>query len=156
MDPERPTSKPVSPSQPIDALNHGASVLREHIALCREYLTLVERENHALGGSDTFDAGAFNQGRSSLMPRLDQSSDRLQKFRVAWQALTEDQRKQQPEVANLVRQAQDVAMKILVLDRENEQHLLRRGLLTPHQLPAAQRQRPRFIADLYKRGGAQG
>jgi hypothetical protein len=124
--------------------------------LCREYLGLVERENHALSGSNPFDAAAFNQGRQSLMSRLSQSSESLQQFRAQWQELTDDQRNQQSEISTLVRLAQDLAMKILVLDRENEQHLLRRGLLTPQQLPSAQRQRPHFIADLYKRGGGQG
>jgi len=45
-------------------------------------------------------------------------------------------------------------MKIVLLDRENEQALLRRGLVPPTQLPSVNRQRPHFVAELYRRGGS--
>ena len=41
--------------------------------------------------------------------------------------------------------------KIILLDRENEQGLLRRGLVPPRELPSVNRQRPHFVADLYRR-----
>jgi len=40
------------------------------------------------------------------------------------------------------------------LDRENEQALLRRSLVPARQLPSVNRQRPHFVADLYRRQGA--
>ena len=45
-------------------------------------------------------------------------------------------------------------MKIVLLDRENEQALLRRGLVPTTQLPSVNRQRPHFVAELYRRGGS--
>jgi len=42
-------------------------------------------------------------------------------------------------------------MRIIVLDRENEQALLRKSLVPPRHLPPANRQRPHFVADLYRR-----
>ncbi len=42
-------------------------------------------------------------------------------------------------------------MKIIVLDRENEQVLLRKGMVPARHLPSADRQRPHFVADLYRR-----
>ncbi len=54
----------------------------------------------------------------------------------------------------MLRQNQDLIMKIIVLDRENEQGLLRSGLLPDCQLPSANRQRPRFVADLYRRNSS--
>ncbi len=42
-------------------------------------------------------------------------------------------------------------MKIIVLDRENEQALLRRGMLPSRSLPPVQRQRPHYVADLYRK-----
>ncbi len=54
----------------------------------------------------------------------------------------------------LLRQNQDLTMKIIVLDRENEQNLLRRGLVPARELPSVNRQRPHFVADLYRRQGA--
>jgi hypothetical protein len=47
-------------------------------------------------------------------------------------------------------------MRILMLDRENEQALLRRGLLGPRHLPSHNAQRPHFVAGLYQRQGMGG
>jgi hypothetical protein len=50
-----------------------------------------------------------------------------------------------------MRQNQDLLMKILVLDRENEQALLRHGLVPVRDLPSVNRQRPHFVAQMYRR-----
>jgi hypothetical protein len=42
------------------------------------------------------------------------------------------------------------------LDRENEQLLLRRGLIPPKHLPPVQRQRPHYVASLYQRHHSNG
>jgi hypothetical protein len=42
-------------------------------------------------------------------------------------------------------------MKIILLDRENEQSLLRRGMVPARELPSVNRQRPHFVADMYRR-----
>ena len=47
-------------------------------------------------------------------------------------------------------------MKIIMLDRENEQSLLRKGMIPVQQLPAAQRQQAHFVTELYRRQGAKG
>ena len=44
-------------------------------------------------------------------------------------------------------------MRIIVLDRENEQTRLRKGTVPARHLPSPNRQRPHFVADLYRRGG---
>ena len=54
-------------------------------------------------------------------------------------------------MAGLLREIQDVIMKVIFLDRENEQALLRKGLVPAKHLPSANRQRPHFVADLYRR-----
>jgi len=43
------------------------------------------------------------------------------------------------------------AHQVLLLDRENQQALLRRGLLPARHLPAAAVQRPHCVADAYRR-----
>jgi hypothetical protein len=50
-----------------------------------------------------------------------------------------------------LRQSQDVVMKIVLLDRENEQAMLRGGLIPVSQLPSLNRQRPHFVSDCYRR-----
>ena len=49
-----------------------------------------------------------------------------------------------------------VSMKVetkLAVNAENEQQLLRRGLLPPQSLPAAEQARPHYVVGLYQRHG---
>ncbi|MDB6031098.1 MAG: hypothetical protein JWM16_1436, partial [Verrucomicrobiales bacterium] len=93
----------------------------------------------------------FYQSRKNILPFLDQSLTRLKKHRIDWQRLSPEERAEFPQIATLIRSSQESINKILVMDRENEQLLLRRGLLPPNKLPPAQQQRPHFVADLYRR-----
>jgi hypothetical protein len=127
--------------------------LRGHLALCQEVLALVESESQALRRPDTSLAFATYQAKKNLLPRLNQSLNQIRQHRANWRQLDAAQRARFPEVPELLRQNQDLIMKIIVLDRENEQALLRRGLVPPQHLPPAQRQRPHYVADLYRRQG---
>ena len=126
--------------------------LDQHQAICQEMLALVQGEGVALRNQQyAASAQKFDQGRKSLLPALAKSVDKLRQHRLRWQKLPTGQRAQHPEIAARLRQAQDALMKILTLDRENEQLLLRQGLVPPTKLPSANRQRPHFVADLYSR-----
>ncbi|HEX3719753.1 MAG TPA: hypothetical protein VH595_17510 [Verrucomicrobiae bacterium] len=128
--------------------------LNEHLALCQEILNAVESEGQALRRADQPSLFEHYQIKKNLLPRLIQSLDGLRKHRVNWQSLNLDERARHPEVAALLRKNQDLTMKIILLDRENEQILLRRGLVPPREIPSVNRQRPHFVADLYRRQGA--
>ena len=148
--------------------------LRQHHAICQQLLAIAEREGVALrgvGGRDRANAesspglgssvsapanGArdFYETRQSLYPQLEASVERLKLHRAAWQQLSPSQRALHPEVSSLLRLTQDLIMKVLVLERENEQMLLRNGLIPPAHLPSVNRQRPHFVADLYRRGAS--
>lgn len=127
--------------------------LRGHLALCEEIFALVQKESQALAHSDGGLSFESYQAKKNLLPRLNQSLNQIRQHRATWQKLAPDERAQYPDVPGLLRQNQDLIMKIIVLDRENEQALLRKGLVPPKQLPPAQRQRPHFVADLYRRQG---
>ena len=128
--------------------------LRQHEALCEELLAVVTSENGGRRGIDPVPAAETFRAKRELLPRLDQSVERLRAHRLHWQRLDPAERALHPEVAALLRQNQDLIMKIIVLDRENEQGLLRSGLVPARQLPSANRQRPHFVADLYRRNSA--
>jgi flagellar biosynthesis/type III secretory pathway chaperone len=128
--------------------------LQQHLAVCQELLLVAEREGQTLRRPDQPSLFDLYQQKKSLLPRLNQSLDGLRKHRVNWQRLSLDERSRQPGVGSLLRKTQDLIMKIIVLDRENEQALLRRGLVPPRELPSVNRQRPHFVADLYRRQGA--
>jgi DNA-directed RNA polymerase subunit H (RpoH/RPB5) len=42
-------------------------------------------------------------------------------------------------------------MRVLVIGRENEENLLRRGLVPPRSLPRAEQSQPNFVALTYQR-----
>jgi flagellar biosynthesis/type III secretory pathway chaperone len=127
--------------------------LTEHLGVCQELLQATEQEGQALRRADKPSLSDFYQRKKNLLPRFDQSLDCLRKHRVDWQRLSLDDRAGWPEIGILLRKNQDLTMKIIVLDRENEQALLRRGLVPPRELPSVNRQRPHFVADLYRRQG---
>ena len=126
-----------------------AERLRVHQALYQELLQLVEQENQALRGSDS--SYAFCQRRRQLLPELTRTLEELKTDRQLWLDLDPVERRHFPEMSVLMRACQDLIMKVIVLDRENEQTLLRRGLLPASRLPAAQGQQPHYVAQLYRR-----
>jgi hypothetical protein len=129
-----------------------AQDLRAHLALCHELLDFERRENQALRETEPAAfAFEFDLFRKALLNRLDESLARLKKHRAAWQRLGPAERLRHRDIGTLLQQNQDAIMKVVVLDRENEQARLRRSLIPPNQLPAANRQRPHFVAQLYRR-----
>lgn len=131
-----------------------AKDLKEQLRLYLEILAIVEKENVALKASDSNEEAAA--ARKQVLPDLEASLENLKKHRERWLKLSEPKRAEHPEIAGLLRQNQDVIMKIIVLDRENEQALLRKGLVPPKHLPSAKKSQPHYVADLYKRGGGAG
>src|SRR5258707_3336941 len=110
--------------------------LRLHHTLCQQILALVEKETAALRGSDfCLAAPEFHQRRKHLLPQLEQSVERVRLHRHTWQQLPPAARALHPQITPLLQLVQDLIMKILVLDRENEQLLLRKGLLPSAHLP---------------------
>ena len=128
--------------------------LESHLTICRELLAIAQGESQALRREDNPSLFEYYQLKKNLLPRLNQTLDSLRKHRVHWQGLSLDERARQPEIGPLLRRNQDLAMKFILLDRENEQGLLRRGMVPPRQLPSVNRQRPHFVAELYRRQGA--
>jgi hypothetical protein len=138
-----------APSSPAEI----AAELKSRLVLCQEILQLVEQEGQSLRDGGDPSLFNFHQRRKNLLPRLNQSLDSLRRHREHWQHLSVGDRARHPEIAALLRQNQDLTMKIILMDRENEQSLLRRGLVPARELPSVNRQRPHFVADLYRRQG---
>ncbi|HYG23429.1 MAG TPA: hypothetical protein VEH04_11650 [Verrucomicrobiae bacterium] len=136
-----------TPEFVVQLSNH----LRDHQLLCDEILTLVTRESQALADSGEYQPFEFYQGRKALLSRLDQSLNLLRTWRQAWQRLDSRERAQYSEVKALLQTAQDALVRILQLDRENQQALLRRGLLPPQHVSNFAGQSPHYAAQLYRR-----
>jgi flagellar biosynthesis/type III secretory pathway chaperone len=125
--------------------------LREHQSICRQLLTLVEEESQALRRDETDALQEITDVRRSLLPGLSDSLERVRQHRNHWQMLTQAERGTQPEIPFLIRQTQDLIMKAILLARENEQGMLRRGLVPARELPSANQNRPHYVANLYRR-----
>ena len=125
--------------------------LRSYLALCEEVLALTQRENRALSGQTDYRPFDFLQARKGLLPKLKEAFISLQSWRQTWHQFSPDERASQVEVKTLFQTAQDMLMKVLLLDRENQQALLRRGLVPAKHLPQVAAQKPHFVASVYKR-----
>lgn len=130
-------------------------LLRSNLRLYGELLAIVEAEAEALRSADGNPPQLAYGAKKDLLPRLSATLDPLAECRTAWQAMDAAVRARHSEISDLVRRNQDALMKILLLDRQNEQALLRHGLVPPKELPSVNRQRPHFVADLYRRRGGQ-
>jgi len=128
--------------------------LNAHRALCDKILHLVEKESVLLRSENPAEATDLRTERKNLLAELDVSLDKIREIRIGWLKLEPVQRHGHPEIAELLRENQNLIMKILVLDRENEQTLLRHGLVPPRHVPSANRQRPHFVANMYQRNAA--
>ncbi len=128
--------------------------LRGYLSLCEEVLALAGRENQDLAAPADYQPFEFHQGRKALLSRLDEALNLLRTWRQAWQRLDAAERARHSEVKLLLQSVQDALVRILVLDRENQQALLRRGLVPARQVPAFASQPPHYAAQLYRRHGS--
>ena len=124
--------------------------LRAHLTLCGELLAVVQREHQQLKAGQVDDLNGLLQAREGMLERLTHAQETLFAHKETWMALNPAQREKHPAIAALIRQDLDLIMKIVSLDRENEQLLLRHKLVPANHLPPAQRQNPNLIAQLYK------
>lgn len=127
------------------------SDLRTYLGICDEALALATRENQALTGSGEYQSFEFFQLRTSLLPRLESALVQLRKWREIWLRVSPAERAGCSEVKVLFQSVQGLLMKQLMLDRENQQALLRRGLVPSRHLATAAVQQPNYVANVYKR-----
>jgi len=125
--------------------------LHTYQAICDEALTLTTRENQALATAGEYQPFEFYQVRRGLLPRLETALVQLRKWREIWLRVSPAERAGCSEVKVLFQSVQGLLMKLLLLDRENQQALLRRGLVPPRHVAAAAVQQPNFVANVYKR-----
>lgn len=131
-----------------------ATDLREHLGICHECLALFTVENRMLRNSATWQPQQLHEQRMRLLPRLESVLIKLRTAREAWSKISNAERGRSGEINNLFQELQSLLPRILMLDRENQQEMLRRGVLPPTQLPSARAQQPDFVGGLYRRHAA--
>jgi len=125
--------------------------LKTHRNLCEAILALASKENSELRAQPENSNPERVGQRKKFLAQLTDSLNKIREHRIAWMRLEPSVRQGHPEIAELLRENQNLIMRILVLDRENEQALLRKGLVPLRHVPSANRQRPHFVASMYQR-----
>lgn len=128
-----------------------ADDLEAHRKLCEGILALAERESASLNSAAERPEAELGASKKKFLAQLARSLDKIREHRIAWSRLEPAIRQGYPEIAELLRENQNLIMRILVIDRENEKGLLRKGLVPNKQIPSAARQQPHFVANLYRR-----
>lgn len=131
-----------------------AADLENHRKLCETILSLVESESSRLRADDSISAPDLIATKKNFLAQLSESLNKIREHRMAWLQLEPAVRQGYPEITELLRETQNLIMKILVLDRDNEQAMLRKGLVPARHVPPASRQRPHFVSSIYQRHSA--
>ncbi|MBI4659419.1 MAG: hypothetical protein HY735_11310 [Verrucomicrobia bacterium] len=136
----------VQMSEPLETL---VDELRQYFKICEDIHSIVRRENQYLNSKEPHGIHQFQQARKDILERLTDAQMRLSVHKTSWLRVPSHVRSKRPEVGHLIRQTLDLIMKTIVLDRENEQLLLRHQMVPHNRLPSANRQNPHFVARLY-------
>jgi hypothetical protein len=132
------------------------SDLREFARVCEEALSLAQREHQALSGQGAYEHREFHQRRAELLPDIESLVKKFRGHRAAWRQLPQSQRDRFEELKRLFQSIQNLMMRVLVLDRENQQAMLKRGLVPVRHIPEAAARQPHYVADLYRRNSLAG
>ena len=128
-----------------------AGALQEHLGVCADLLLLAQKEAEALRQPGPFPAAQIQAERKDLLARLESSSRLVASQRNRSGQLNALGCESPTELVDLVRTTLDTIMRVLVIGRENEESLLRRGLLPARSLPRAEQSQPNFVALTYQR-----
>jgi flagellar biosynthesis/type III secretory pathway chaperone len=109
-------------SEPLESF---VDELKQYFEVCDEINKVVRRENQALRSADPKTVYEFQESRKELLERLTGAQMRLGVLKTSWLRVPASTRAQRPDIGTLIRQTLDLIMKTIVLDRENEQLLLR-------------------------------
>jgi len=136
-----------------DLASRLAADLKAFRLLCEDVLSLMTRESIALAGSVPYTPTDFSGRRKDLLPHLEKALTRLRSQRALWLQSGRDAQDREDDLKTLFQAIQGILMKALTLDRENQQLMLRRGLMPAEHLPAVAAQKPSFVSSLYQRHG---
>ena len=111
----------------------------------------VQREHQQLKAGAVTDLTSLMSPRQGVLEHLTEAQDRVFAHKADWLRLHPIERQRHPEIPALIRKNLDLIMKIVLLDRENEQQMLRHRMVPAEHLPPPERQKPHYVAKLYNR-----
>jgi hypothetical protein len=125
--------------------------LRAFAAVGEEALALAAREHQALTGVANYEPFEFHRLRKDLLNRLEPLIIGIRRWRQLWQQISPLERAGCSGVIDVIQTLQNLLVKILQLDRENQQALLRRGLVPARHVSSCAAPPSNFVANLYRR-----
>ncbi|MGO8766841.1 MAG: hypothetical protein ACLQSR_17120 [Limisphaerales bacterium] len=125
--------------------------LRAFETFGREILALAIREHQALDSAEAYEPFEFYQSRKVLLDRLNRLIIKVKQWRGYWQKISPVERLRYPDIKLAMQMVQDLIVKILQLDRENQQALLRRGLVPVRHVSSCAVPPNNYVANLYRR-----
>ena len=129
--------------------------LRAFAAVGQEALALAVREHQSLADAENHESFSFYHSRKDLLNRLKPLALCLKRWRSLWRQLDPHERLKYSDIKLAIQMIQDLIIKILQLDRENQQALLRRGLVPARHVNSCAVPPPHFVAGLYRRHNPQ-
>ncbi len=128
--------------------------LHEFAGICEKVLSLARSEHRALSGHANYPQVKFYETRETLLADIEEMLPKFRRHRMAWEQVSQSQRELFTDLKGQFHNIQGLLMRIMLLDRENQQTMLKHGLVPAKHLPATAAQRPHFVADLYRRNSA--
>jgi len=128
--------------------------LQEFADICNEVLSLARREHRALAGQGDYRHADFCEMRKKLLAEIEAMLPKFRHHRVAWQQVSQSEREQFQDLKEQFQNIQGLLMRVMLLDRENQENMLKHGMVPARYVPPAAAQRPHYVADLYKRNSS--
>jgi hypothetical protein len=104
------------------------NALLEHLAACEATYYLLLDENRLLKTTNAPPADDFLVQKRAALRQMDKTLTIIRAFRASVQALT-------PEQRAMIQKTQQIVLKALLLDRENEQLLLKCVVVSRQPVP---------------------
>jgi hypothetical protein len=130
--------------------------LRAFVRICEEILLLARREHESLSGAGDYEHREFHQRRTELLPDIESLLRKFRAHRAAWQNLPQSTRDRFEDLKRMFQNVQNLVMRVMVLDRENQQAMLKRGMVPVQHIPPAAARQPHYVADLYRKNTLSG
>jgi hypothetical protein len=125
--------------------------LRLFAAVGEEALALAAREHQALAGVANYEPFEFCRLRKDLLTRLEPLIIGIRHWCQLWQQISPLERAGCSNVIDVIQMLQNLLVKILQLDRGNQQALLRRGLVPARHVTSCAAPPSNYVANLYRR-----
>ena len=119
--------------------------------LCEDALSLASREHQALAENGNYQPSEFCRSRKDLLSRLDPLTIAMRRWRQLWQQCSPVERDSLSDIKTAIQMLQNLIIKIFQLDRENQQALLRRGLVPARHVTSCAAPPSNYVANLYRR-----